>query len=216
MRKRAYLALLLVLPLGAALALTQLGGEQPVAEAADHLDPATPMGVMQGDAEDIGDIYFWHEGGRCIGAITYGGPFMPEAGQEIICDRDLLVTFNIDDDDADTMPDHQIHARFGEDSTGACGVQFTGIPGVAAPLEGAVETELTSGTASAGAYLREDPFFFDLEGFRATLMDGTLRFMSSRDFFAGQNNNSVVVEFDCSAIGSATFQVWATTARISG
>jgi hypothetical protein len=141
---------------------------------------------------------------------------MPEAGQEIVCDRDLLVTINIDDDDEDLDPDHQIHARFGEDSTGACGVQFTGIPGVAAPLEGAVETELTSGTASAGAYLREDPFFFDLMGFRETLEMGTLRFDEERDFFAGQNNNSIVVEFDCSAVGSDTFQVWATTARIGG
>jgi hypothetical protein len=79
------------------------------------------------------------------------------------------------------------------------------------------------------AGLKDDPFFFDLDGFRDTLTTGDLAFcsvdpacpggMAPRDSLAGTNATAVVIEVNTADLlmdGSTRFQTWATTGRISG
>jgi hypothetical protein len=89
-------------------------------------------------------------------------------------------------------------------------------PGASGPVIGPVEKKIDGGlNARVYAGLRDDPFFFDLEGFRNTLATGTLSFDGSRDTFAGSNCTAIVLEMDLAAAqaGGATLQLWATTAR---
>ena len=62
---------------------------------------------------------------------------------------------------------------------------------------------------------REDPFFFDLDGFLATKMTETVSFDSANDSFAGLNVTAIVIEMDSAAAagGGTTLQAWVTTGR---
>ncbi|MGE0785525.1 MAG: DUF4331 family protein [Sandaracinaceae bacterium] len=191
------------------------------ANAADHLDPpgrtnpmATPPGTDR--AADIADVYAWHAGTNLTLVMTFAGPNDPAADQGITCDRDALYTFHIDND-RDQTSDFDIDVRFGEDDVGNCFVQVENAPGaMGAIIQGPVERELTGGQVSVFAGLREDPFFFDLEGFQDTLMTGTLGFRNDVDFFAGKNSSAIVIELPLSAVSpaNAAFDVWGTTSRI--
>jgi len=65
------------------------------------------------------------------------------------------------------------------------------------------------------AGLRDDPFFFDLEGFEQTLQTGAVSFQDTRDSVAGLNCTAIVLEFDRAAAlgGSQTLNLWTTTGR---
>lgn len=195
------------------------------ANAADHLDPpgrtnpmATPPGTDR--AADIADVYAWHDSAADTATLvmTFAGPNDPVADESITCDRDVLYTFHIDND-ADRDPDFDVRVRFGEDDQGNCNVRIEGAPGAGgATIEGPVEYEIQRGNVRVFAGLREDPFFFDLQGFRNTLMTGTLSFVNDRDFFAGKNDSAVVIEMPLDAVSptNAPFSVWGTTARAGG
>lgn len=198
-------------------------------QAADHLDPparTSPDIAMGGSATpdraaDIADVYAWHRGtGATASVVTimsFSGPNPAAAGQEMPCDRDVLYTIHISND-ADLEPEFNIQTRFAEDDVGNCFMRIEGIPGTTAPMIGRVEHVMQSGSNMAFAGLRDDAFFFDLVGFRETRAMGTLRFMSTRDFFAGQNTPAIAVEFPLSAVSTAggDFRVWATTGRRTG
>ncbi len=105
--------------------------------------------------------------------------------------------------------------RFAQDGDGKWGAQFTGIPGTDGPVVGAVGSTIDLGGAQAYTGVREDPFFFDLEGFQNTLMTGTLSFDPTRDSFAGANVSSIVVEIPLRSLpGSGPYHFWGTTGRI--
>ena len=63
---------------------------------------------------------------------------------------------------------------------------------------------------------RDDPFFFDLDGYLATLDTGTLSFDPTNDSFEGSNVHAIVLQFDAAeALGDATsFQTWSSTGRL--
>ena len=86
------------------------------------------------------------------------------------------------------------------------------------PIAGSVETDLTREGVKARAGLFDDPFFFDLQGFKDTQASGTLSITNKRNFFAGKNDTSIVVDFPRSAITATnnTITLWAETRRISG
>jgi hypothetical protein len=118
-----------------------------------------------------------------------------------------------------TTPDIPIEVRFGKASgSNSFGVQVRGLPGVAGTIEGAVETDLVKDGVRLRAGLFDDPFFFDLQGFRDTLATGTLSFNNQRDFFAGQNLTAIVISIPRDRIenGANLVDVWATTARFGG
>lgn len=203
--KRKTLALL-----GTLTALAVVGSTQLYeAEAADHLDPNDR--VTAGDAGDIGDLYAWHGDGTLKAVLTFAGPVAP--GTDAAYSRDVLYAIHIDGADEDNEPDHTMWFRFGQDSAGAWGVLAEGVPGADADVVGAVDEVLESGSAMVFAGQRDDPFFFDLQGFQETLSMATLRFDADRDFFAGQNINAIVVEFPHAMLGfDGPYNIWATTA----
>lgn len=129
---------------------------------------------------------------------------------------------------------HTINVRFAQvgGSTSDCYVQAefaadTGLTPIAAnPVVAMLEDDtVSSGGVQLYAGLRDDSFFFDLQGFQDVLA-GTHMLSSihmDRDSFAGMNTPVIVVEFPTSAltrnthaIGSATgYRVWASTSRFN-
>lgn len=191
-------------------------------EAADHNDPpGRTTGGSADKAADIGDLYAWHTtDGKTILVLTYGGPVDPVEGQTAEYDADVLYGLHIDTD-GDQAPDHDIWVRFGQSPSGNWGMQVSGIPGGDPAVQaGPVAFQNSIGGVTDGFYwagLREDPFFFDLQGFTETLDTATLSFVNDRDFFAGKNISAIVIELETEDIAAGaddTFEVWATTARI--
>jgi hypothetical protein len=180
------------------------------AAAADHNEAA---GVEADDIADIDDVYAWHTGdGKIVVIVTFGGS---GASTEALASFDDHVIYGIHiDDTADNVPDYDIWVRFGQDSGGAWGVEFTDIPGSTGVTSGAIQTSLDAGNglhAEAGVF--DDPFFFDFQGLLDTLATGTLSFMNTRDSFAGKNVDAVAFELDASKIASP-FKIWASTGRL--
>ena len=179
--------------------------------AADHNEAD---GTKADDIADIDDLYAWHTSdGKIVVVLTVGGPGA-EAG-EVLPDFDGQVIYGVHiDDTGDAIPDHDIWIRFGQNGAGAWGVQFTGIPGSTATVDGAVMTQLDAGgglKAIAGVY--DDPFFFDFQGLQDTLATGTISFNSKRDSFAGMNVNAIAFEMDASALSSTSFKIWSSSGR---
>ncbi|KIG16868.1 hypothetical protein DB30_04030 [Enhygromyxa salina] len=180
------------------------------ANGADHAD--SPLAGAD-PAADISDLYAWHtEDDRLVMIVNFAG--LGGAGSPGTYDADVLYGVRIDRD-GDGISDHDIWVRFGQNGAGAWGVQVAGLPGEE-PVEGPVNETLTSdGGALVFAGPREDPFFFDLDGFLATLDTGTLSFDASNDTFAGTNVTSIVIEADIAGIadGATNLSIWATAAR---
>jgi hypothetical protein len=192
-----------------------------VAIASDHHETDT-IAMMDLPA-DIADTYAWHDGERLTLVLTWDGYRL--GGDPANWDDGVLYGFHIDTN-ADNQPDFDIWARFGkkpgaEGETGGdaapaeWGVKVEGIPGVEEPIIGAVNEVHVDDASGAQVFagLRDDPFFFDLEGFNDTLMMGTLMFNPARDFAAFKNVHVLVVEFDHAELGASNFGVWTTTGR---
>lgn len=187
--------------------------------AADHLDaPARTdpaFDTTPDTAADIADIYVWHTSDSVVVALTFAGP--QPSNMPPTYDRDVLYTINISNDEDNADVEFPIRFRFGRDGD-AVGVQVVGVPGSSGPIVGNVEATLTQGPVTVRAGLYDDPFFFDLQGFRETRSTGTLAFRSDRDFFRGQNDTAIVIQFPRSAIenGNNPLEFWAESARFGG
>ncbi|SMQ69806.1 protein of unknown function [Altererythrobacter xiamenensis] len=189
--------------------------------AADHLDPPERTDPSQDDtpdrAADIADLYAWHTGDRVNMILTFAGP--QATSEPATYDRDVLYTINVSNAGSRTDAEIPIRIRFGSGmGSNDYGVQVSGVPGTAGPIQGSVETTLMSDGVMARAGLFDDPFFFDLQGFKDTASSGTLMFDADRDFFAGQNLTAVVLSIPRDRIenGENPIDVWATTARFGG
>ncbi len=179
--------------------------------AADHAEAPALAGD---DAADIADFFIWTtEDDTIVTVLTFAG--LAEAGSEPVYDTEVLYTIHFDINDG-FESDAQIYARFGTNGEGDFGLQVTGMPGVDGLVEGPVETVINTGSSMAYAGPRDDPFFFDLDGFLDTVQVGDLMFDPSNDSFAGTNVTAIVLEFDLvEAIGeNASFRAWVTTARL--
>lgn len=188
-------------------------------KAADHLDPPGRTDIAVDSSPDvpadIADVYAWHSDSVVVIAVTFAGP--QPASRPPIYDRDVLYTINISNNSVPFDPEFRIRFRFGFNGQ-AVGVQFTGVPGSTGPIEGPVETNLVQGPVVVRAGLFDDPFFFDLQGFRETRSTGRLSFRSDRNFFNGQNDTAVVVQMPRSALENGTnpIRIWATSDRFGG
>ena len=176
------------------------------ATAADHLDAP---GVQSDAAADITDFYAWADGQTATAIIAFAG--LAEAGAEGTYDSGVLYGIHIDND-GDGVSDRDIWARFGDNADGDWGMQVTGLSDE--PLVAPVEEAMDSGDVRIFGGTRDDGFFFDLEGFQATLEEATLMFDSARDSFAGTNTTAIAVEapLDAFTDGEA-FTIWASTRR---
>ena len=187
-------------------------------------------------------MYKRQAGNKTVAAITFGGRSAPRSriDGQFYCDPDVVYIFNIDREDAtrgfDNVPDVQILARLGKDPGGACGLQLENVPGAGGTFSGPIEEVFTSPSGMrAFAGLRNDPFFFDAEGYAALVASfatpgqagdvvGAFRLAGNqprRDSFADRNVSAIVFEMPNIALAppSGTFlprvRVWATTARIA-
>jgi len=204
--------------IGAAAGGFVLATTQP-ADAADHNDPPGTVaagGATDNPAADIDDVYAWHDGPNTNIIVTYSGPTAPSAtaGTEGVYSRDTQFLIHISND-ADLADEHTIQVRFGTASAGRWGFQASGIPGVASPVVGPVESLITQGAVKAYVGLRDDPFFFDLDGFKATTMTGTLAFMPTRDFFAGKNTTAIALQFPTASATTGTLRVWVSSGTVT-
>lgn len=205
-------ALAVAVPLGMAVANRGLF-------AADHLDPPArtdpAVDTTPDKAADIADIYSWYTATHLVVVMTFAGP--QSTTLPATYDRDVLYTINLSNDSVPTTSEFPIRIRFGKDGT-ATGVQFSGVPGLLTPLSGPVENNLTRDGVTVRAGLFDDPFFFDLQGFKDTRSTGTLMFDKNRNFFAGQNLTAFVIQIPRAAIENGTnpVRIWGTTARFGG
>ena len=212
------------------------------ATAADHVESP---GTDADQAADIADVFFFvspENAQRMIGVITFGGRPAPRSRIDATfpCDTRVLYTFNIARANAagtfTHTPDIKVYARFGNViATGRCGaLQLENVPGAGGTFSGPTETVFTSSSGlKAFAGIRNEPFFFDAEGFN-NMVDAFASppppggYLASsfglgqrprRDSFAGRNINAIVFEMDLNTVAPAVngvrpkVEVWATTAR---
>jgi hypothetical protein len=172
------------------------------ADAADHVE--APAAIARASA-DISDLYVWAEGGNTTAIMTVN-PLTP-AGMMAGYDADVLYGFHFDTD-ADNVSDVDIWVRFGQNQAGDWGMQVTSPGG---EMVGAAGDLLDDGTNRAWAGTSDDPFFFDLDGYTATLMTGDLSFDNTRDSFAGANVLSIAIQMPTENIAAGAFTAWATT-----
>ena len=189
--------------------------------AADHLDPPARTDPSQDStpdrAADIADLYAWHTDDKVNLILTFAGP--QARTEPATYDRDVLYTINVSNAGDRTDAEIPIRIRFGAGSgSNDYGVQVSGIPGTTGPVTGSVERTLSMDGVMVRAGLFDDPFFFDLQGFKDTAATGTLMFDANRDFFARQNLTAVVISIPRDRIenGDNPIDVWATTARFGG
>jgi len=190
------------------LAMAGLVSVAAPALAADHAEaPGT-----QGDpAADIADFYAWSDGSTITAILTYNPLMIP--GDAAVYDADVLYTIHFDVD-GDVLSDHEIDVRFGANGAGEWGVQAMGIPGAGAPVQGAVESVIAGPGSMLYAGLRDDPFFFDIDGFNDTLYTSDLSFTAT-DGIAGFNVMTIAITFDAPSLlgNDVDFQTWATSSR---
>lgn len=195
-----------VCALGLAVAMIPLVDDS--VSAADHRDaPKTKENV----AADITDVYAWHtEDQKIVAVLDFAG--LNEAGMPAVLDRNVLYGIHIDND-GDYMADLDVWIRFGQNGAGDWGVQISGLPGGEPVVVGPVDTTLDAGAGlRAWAGLRDDPCFFDLEGFTETVTTSALAFDSTRDSFAATNVSAIVLEMDtATAAPEGTIHLWAST-----
>jgi hypothetical protein len=212
------------------------------AAAADH---AESPGADADQAADLADVFLFvspENPKRLVGAITFGGRPLPRSRIDtaFVCDVRVIYVLNIARANAagtfTHVPDIKVVARFGNSAaTGSCsGVQLENVPGAGGTFSGPVGSVITSANGlRAFAGLRNDPFFFDAEGYNGMVaaFDGPppaggyvvnsfgLGSRPRRDSFANRNVSVIVFEMDIDAIAPATngvrpkIEVWATTAR---
>lgn len=212
---RKPLATVAALAVSAPLAIALMGS--------DHKDGPN---ATADHAADIADLYAWHDAGAgtLTAVLTFAG--FDAAGQPATYDPNVLYSIHIDRADTsahlDNVADLDIQVRFARNDRGEWGVQVENLPGAAGPISGKVETTLTDGAKrKVYAGLRDDPFFFDLDGFKATIAkpnaDSTLLFDRTHDTFAGFNVTAVVVEMDLNDVtmngAMPDLQLWATSGR---
>jgi len=190
-------------------------------QAADHFDPpgrTDPQVDTNPDLPaDIADVYAWHAGDRINLAVTFAGPVLNTT--PAFYDRDVLYKVNVSTAAPDDTAEVTIRVRFAPGTRpNEFGVRFEGVPGVNGTIEGPVETTLTKDGVQARAGLFDDPFVFDLQGFREIRPTGQVRFNNTRDFFHTQNDTGFVLSLpkDRIAGGTGTIRVWSNTSRVGG
>ena len=189
--------------------------------AADHLDPPTRTDPLLDPVPDvpadIADIFAWHTGNTVKVIVTFGGP--SSVTQPASFDRNVLYKILISTDAPTDTPEVVIRARFGPgQKPNEWGVRIEGVPGVNGAIEGPVDTDLVKDGVTARAGLFDEPFFFDLQGFRETRALSAIRFVNTRNFFDGNNDTAIVLEIPRDRFANATTPLgfWTVTSRFGG
>jgi hypothetical protein len=199
------------------------------AGAADHVDAPglTPPG---GNFQlDIADVFAWRaKNGDVALAMTVNGltesgkrPVFASGVPKVGKTMDVTYWFRIDND-GDAVSDIDLGVRFTKPN--ARGIQVMRVThdgkslltGRTSPGKGVFVRN--KGGVKAYAGLRDDPFFFDLDGFINVLSDEPGKsFLGCKaprtDFFAGKNVSAIVLQLPARMLtnGSSNVGVWAAT-----
>jgi Domain of unknown function (DUF4331) len=181
-----------------------------IAFAADHIDAP----AVTNQPSDITDLY----------------AFRAAETNNLVLVANTLIEFNIDNNN-DNQEDLVIQAIYdpGSKKMNFYGPVAPSIKGTRSKLEGGIRASVDvtpygasapivgSGTGGIKVFAgpRDDPFFFDLNQFRAILAGTATSFNAmGSDAFAGTNVMSVVVEIPKSLLGgSGTINVWLETKK---
>ncbi|HNU88938.1 MAG TPA: DUF4331 family protein [Ferruginibacter sp.] len=195
--------------------------------AADHID--TPAVTAQ--PTDITDLYVFRaqDPNNLVFVANSQGLLAPGSTAAAKFDENTVIEFNIDNN-ADNIEDLVIQCKYdaASNSMQVYGPVAPSEKGTRSKLEGSVSASAvvtaygaapTIGTGGSGVKVfagpRDDPFFFDLNRYKAILAGTAPGFNNpGTDTFAGTNVLSVVVEVPKSLLGSAaSVNVWLETKK---
>ncbi len=195
--------------------------------AADHID--TPAVTNQ--TTDITDLYVFRaqDPNNLVFVANTQGLTSPANSAALKFDENTVLEFNIDKT-GDNVEDLVIQCKYDAASNKmkVYGPVMPSATGTKSKLEGDVTAEVavtaygsTAVTATGGTGIkvfagpRDDPFFFDLNKYKAILAGTATGFANpGTDTFAGTNVLSVVVEVPKSLIGATgNINVWLETKK---
>lgn len=195
--------------------------------AADHID--TPAVTSQ--TTDITDVYVFRaqDPNNLVFVANSQGLTSPANSATLKFDENTVLEFNIDKT-GDNVEDLVIQCKYDAASNKmkVYGPVMPSATGTKSKLEGSVTAEVAvtaygaaaaTGTGTSGIKVfagpRDDPFFFDLNKYKAILAGTATGFANpGTDTFAGTNVLSIVVEVPKSLIGaSASINVWLETKK---
>jgi hypothetical protein len=195
--------------------------------AADHIDAPE----VTGTGSDITDFYAFQSpenANNLVFVVNVQGLLAPSATASASFDEEVMVEVNIDNSSTkDNIEDLVIQATFDKGKVNVYGPAAPSITGLSGKLVNA--SPVTANISSYGdepeigdnngikvfAGPRDDPFFFDLNAYKA-IIEGTATEFNNPgdDTFAGTNVLSLVIEVPKSRLGSVpSINTWATTNR---
>lgn len=194
---------------------------------ADHIDSPT----IAGTGTDITDFYAFESpenDDNMVFVINVKGLLAPSETAAATFEDDVMLEVNIDNSSTkDQMEDLVIQAMFDDGKVKVFGPVAPTEKGVNSTLMNnatAVEASITMyGEAPVVATAngmkvfagpRDDPFFFDLNAYKAVIAGTATEFNNpGSDTFAGTNVLSLVIEVPKSSLGSGTINTWVTANR---
>ena len=227
--KRAILAALAITALTAAALVAVVSGGPRSSAAADHVDAPglmPPGGNLQ---LDLTDVYaFRARNGNTVLAMNVNGltapgkrPVFASGAPSVARTKAVTYWFRVDND-GDATADVNLGVSFSK--ANRQGVQTLTVTRNGTRLltgrtsPGKALTVNRAGGVRAYAGLRDDPFFFDLDGFINILSTETgksfLGCTNARtDFFAGKNVSAIVLELPAAMLrgDSSMIGVWSAT-----
>lgn len=196
--------------------------------AADHID--TP--AVTGQSSDITDLYVFRaqDPANLVFVANTQGLLAPGSTAAAKFDENTVIEFNIDNN-GDNIEDLVIQCKYdaASNSMRVYGPIVPSEKGTRSKLEGNVTASATVtaygagsptiGTGTTGIKVfagpRDDPFFFDLNRYKAILAGTASSFNNpGTDTFAGTNVLSVVVEVPKTLLNaSGNINVWVETKK---
>jgi hypothetical protein len=211
--------------LGVALLVTGISAASYLI-AADHIDSP----AVTGTGSDITDVYAFQSpvnANNMVFVVNVQGLLAPSATAAASFDEEVMIEINIDNSSTkDNMEDLVIQATFDNSKVKVYGPEAPVQKGLMSTLSTSTPVEATvtsyGSTPEVGekngikvfAGPRDDPFFFDLNQFKA-IIGGTATSFNNpgMDAFAGTNVLALVVEVPKSMLGSGSINIWATSNR---
>lgn len=207
------------------LGLTLVAISGLILVAADHVDAP----AVTGNAADITDVYAFQgqTSSNLVFAVNTQGLLSPGATAAATFAENTLIEINIDNT-GDNVEDLVIQAIRRGDRMYFFGPVAPGTTGTTSTIKttaasGSVVISSYGGTAITAeqngmkffAGPRDDPFFFDLDQFKAILMGTATGFNNpGTDTFSGTNVLSLVVEVPKTMLGSSSIiNIWAETKK---
>ena len=194
--------------------------------AADHIDAP----AITGTGSDITDVYAFQSpanASNMVFVVNVQGLLAPMATSAASFDEEVMIEINIDNSSTkDNVEDLVIQATFDNGMFKVYGPEAPAQKGLTStlskstPVEGSITAYGSNPSIGESngikvfAGPRDDPFFFDLNQFKA-IIGGTATSFNNpgTDAFAGTNVLSLVVEVPKSMLGSGAVNIWTTSNR---